>query len=67
MGFKVKDDKGRVILSLKDGHIAAARYVDMDDKFKEYVIEVYKELTGDNTDKLKKFLDFDENVDEFCS
>jgi hypothetical protein len=67
----VKDNKGRVLLVLSDnGRLAVARYEDMDEAFKQYIINYYKDMTiepQEKIDKLVRFLNFEEDTDEFCS
>ena len=68
MSFKIKDCKGRVILSVNDkGKIVTSRYIDMSEDLKDFIVEVYKELTSENIEEIRKFLDFNEDKDEFCS
>ena len=68
MGFEIKDNKGRVIIKVSDDNdIAIARFPDMEDDVKDCIVEYYTEMTGECADKVRKFLDFKEGEDEFCS
>jgi hypothetical protein len=71
MNTVVKDNKGRVLFMLNEnGRMAIARYKDMDECFKQYIVNYYKDMTSesqDKVDKLVRFLNFEEDTDEFCS
>ena len=42
MAFEVADDKDRVIISANDnGKIAIARFPDLSEEYKEYIIKTY--------------------------
>jgi len=67
MSIVITDDKERVIIKINNGKIAAARYIDLDEGIKDYVVDLYRELIGmEDAEKLKKFLNFEEENDEFC-
>ena len=67
MSIVITDDKERVIIKINNGKIAAARYIDLDERIKDYVVDLYRELIGmEDAEKLKKFLNFEEENDEFC-
>ena len=67
MSFEIRDDKDRVIIKVDEkGKIAAARYPDLSEEFKQYIVETYAELTNEDPEKLKRFLDYEEEDDEFC-
>jgi len=67
----VKDNKGRVLFILNEnGRMAIARYKDMDENFKQYIVNYYRDMTSEpqeKIDSLIKFLNFEEDADEFCS
>jgi len=68
LSFTVKDIKDRVIISVSDdGQIATARYEDLSEECKDFIIDVYKDLTDEDPVKLRDFLDFKEHGDSFCS
>lgn len=63
----IRDNKGRTILETKNGRCLLSRFVDMESKTKEDIIELYVDLTGDSPEKAKKFLNFESEEQEFCS
>ena len=67
----VRDEKHREILRTNDnGDIVVAHFVDMSEDTKNYIIECYKELTNEDPNKIRNFLDFkitEVNKIEFCS
>ena len=64
----IKDKKGREIIRIGNtGSLAVARYPDMDEKTKEDIVEIYEELTGQDSGSTRSFLDFEDDNDEFCS
>jgi len=66
MSVIITDDNERTIVKINNGKIAAARYEDLNEEFKEYVVDLYHLLTGEDPQKLKDFLDYKEENDEFC-
>ena len=67
MSFEIKDNKGRVIAKVNDkGRIVVARHPDLDDKSKEYHLKLYGEITDESVEELEKFLNYEEDDDEFC-
>lgn len=67
MKFVVKDNKDRIILSVdEEGRMAASRFPDMEEEYKDYLVEMCKELTDDDPKEFRKFLDFEDD-DEFCA
>jgi len=68
VGFVVRDEKNRVILSIGEkGKVAASRYPDLTESCKDYIVDVYKELTNENLDEIRRFLNYEEEEDLFCS
>jgi hypothetical protein len=69
--MEVLDDKKRVILSISgDGQFAIARFEDMTEKDKNFLIEVYSDLAGsddETIEKVKRFLNFEDDEGVFCS
>lgn len=64
----IKDEKGRDAMRVNGrGGIAIARYPDLSDKMKEYIIAVYGESTSGDVEELRKFLNYDGENNEFCS
>jgi len=67
MNFEVKDAQDRVVIKIDDaGNLGVARFPDLPEEFKTYVIEIYKELTDEDPEALRRFLDYEEEEDEFC-
>lgn len=63
----IKDEKGRDVIKINDrGRIAVARFPDMSPKIKESIICLYKEVTNEDIDKLRDFLDYKSESNEFC-
>ena len=67
MSVVIKDPKGREVVKINNnGRMAIARFPDMDEKFKVYIIDLYKEMTNENPQELKDFLDYKTEENEFC-
>ena len=63
----IRDEKGRDIVKINgQGRIAIARFPDMTLITKEYVINLYKDVTKEDPEKLKDFLDYKSEENEFC-
>ena len=67
MSLEIKDDKNRVIVKMQDGKIAVARFNDLSEKYKRYIVELYRTLTNEDVDKLIEFLNFKNKENEFCA
>lgn len=72
--LRVKDKHGRVLLQINpDGKVAIARFPDMSDLQKEKLLSVCRAMMVDNTElhldleKVRKFISFESDEDEFCS
>ena len=63
----LKDSDGRILMKGEGTDIAIARFPDLSEPIKHYIAELYAELTGDNYDKAKDFLDYKSEEEEFCS
>lgn len=63
----IKDQSGRDIICHRNGILAIARYPDMDEATKEYIIDLYYEATGTDRHKIRNFLDFKDENHVFCS
>ena len=62
------DKKDRVVMSInKSGRVVIGRYHDMENEIKEYLMEVFEELTKQSQEKTKRFLDFEDEEDVFCT
>jgi hypothetical protein len=63
----IRDEKGRDIVKINDqGRIAIARFPDMSLTAKEYLLNLYKDVTKEDPEKLKNFLDYKTEENEFC-
>lgn len=63
----IRDEKGRDIVKINDqGRIAIARFPDMSLTTKDYVMNLYKDVTKEDPEKLKNFLDYKTEENEFC-
>ena len=63
----VKDKKERILFEAKNGRCIIARFLDMSQDTKDSLIELYVDLTGGNGDRVRKFLNFESEEQEFCS
>tara|TARA_R110000824_G_scaffold8450_3_gene38466 strand:+ start:1948 stop:2160 length:213 start_codon:yes stop_codon:yes gene_type:complete len=61
------DDRDRPLIIVKDGRIAVSRYMDLSHEQKAEIVEIYSLLKDGEEDRIWKFLNFDEEDDEFCS
>lgn len=63
----IRDSKGRDIIKINDkGRIAVARFPDLSDIEKDYIVNLYKEVTNEDIKKLRDFLDYKGEENEFC-
>ena len=68
MNISITDDKNRPILVISDaGKVAVARYPDLKPEYKKYAVKFFRETTSGDWKKLERFLDFEEDDNEFCS
>ena len=67
LSVTVRDDKDRQIIKGNGDNIAIARFLDMDDKTKNCVAEIYQTLTGKDIQEVMDFLNYKTNESEFCS
>lgn len=66
--MKIKDEKGRTVIAVnKKGKIAIARFPDLSDEFKDYLVKTAVVVTDIDPQKLRDFLDFKTDQNEFCS
>lgn len=67
MSIVIKDPKGRVVVKTNNrGQMAIARFPDMENSFKGYIVELYREMTNEDPQKLRDFLDYKTEENEFC-
>ena len=65
--LNIVDSKNRQLIMVKNGRVLVGRYMDMDEKTKNSILEFYTEFTGEDPTRAKDFLDFKSEEDEFCS
>ena len=63
----IRDNKGRTLLEVKGGRCLVSRFTDMSKSTKDFIIEIFTDLTGNSDVKVRKFLDFESEEQEFCS
>ena len=64
----IEDEKGKPLLVInKNGEIAASRFPNMSTELKNKVIELYSEVTGESEDRIRSFLNYTSEDNEFCS
>jgi len=67
MNIVVKDNRGRDIMRISEkGKLAIARYPDYSEKAKQFLISVYTDVTKGDPEKLREFLDYRSDENEFC-
>ena len=54
----ILDDKGRTLLKIKGDRVIVARFSNMTEKMKKVVTEFYVGFTGEDSDKIMEFLNF---------
>jgi hypothetical protein len=64
--FFYKDSKKRIVLKIIGDQIMVARFKDMSKKTRKIVIEICKKMSNFDIKKLKDFLDYKTEEDEFC-
>lgn len=64
----IRDEKGRDIIRISHkGRMAVARYPDMNDKIKDYIVRIYVKTTRRDTKEIIDFLNYIGEENEFCS
>ena len=63
----IRDNKNNILLEIKDGRCIIARFLDMSQKTKDSIVDLYVDLTNEDGDKVRKFLNFESEEQEFCS
>lgn len=70
MSTEFTDDKDRVIFTIGDnGKIVVGRFPDLSDWYKDYIVKVYKDTvkcTDEDVKALIRFLNFEDDEEEFC-
>lgn len=63
----IQDEKGRTIVIINDkGETAFARFPDLEETTKDYMIELCKGISEEDPEKLRDFLNYKSEEDEFC-
>lgn len=66
--IEIKDEQGRILMkSNEDGSVLLGRYPDMSQELKDQMLEFFCEITGEDVEKTRKFLNFESDKNEFCS
>jgi len=63
----VKDEDGKILLESKNNRVLVGRSVGMSEETKQMILEFFIELTGEDGKRIKAFLDFESDENEFCS
>ena len=63
----ILDKQGRTLLKVKNDRILVARFPDMSEAMKDLVVYYYTELGGRDSARIKDYLDFTNDDQEFCS
>ena len=63
----LKDKEGRTLLTVQGGRVLVARFPEMDNDLKDAIWHFYREITGDNDKRIKDFLDYNSDENDFCS
>jgi len=67
MNTIIEDEKGREIIKISDkGRIAIARFPDMSEQTKEYIVSLYKDVSSGDIIELMDFLEYKSEKNEFC-
>jgi len=64
---QISDKDGKTLMKVRGGRVLVARYPNMSQQMKDTVIEFYTEFTGEAPERIKEFLDFENEEFEFCS
>jgi len=68
MAFTLEGDKGRKLLVVSDnGQFAFSRFSDMDTETEDELIKIHKSLSGESSPDFLDFLDFKNDIEQFCS
>ncbi len=65
--IRITDEKGRTLLKVRDGRILVARFDNMTNNTKSLIVDLYKNIAGEDIDGIKDFLDYKNEDFEFCS
>ena len=64
---EVLDEKDRVIVFTKADKTIFCRYPDMTEEAKQLMEEIYEGVSTSSVEDLRKFLNYEEDTDEFCA
>ena len=66
----IKDRQDRTLVLMgSNGKLVIARYPDLDEQLKNYIIDFYRESSEEGekgVEKLRKFLNYESDENEFC-
>ena len=66
--FEIVDAKDRVIMKQNDkGRVLLGRYEDLDPDIKDFAIDTFCELTGNEINRVRRFMNFESDENAFCS
>ena len=65
--FKIIDSLNRILISVKDGRVLVARFSNMDESEKAMIVDLYEEINGFDSNKIRDFLDYKNDDFDFCS
>lgn len=64
----IVDDMSRTIAEIDDnGHIALARFPDMTEGIKDYLVDLVADITDEKSKDVRGFLNYENEENEFCS
>jgi len=64
----IEDDRGRIIAEIDDkGHVALARFPDMPEEIKDYLVDLLVDSTDEDSKAVRGFLNYENEENEFCS
>jgi len=66
MSLILTDEKEREILRIKAGKILVSRYNDLGNEYKDLIVELYSDMTKEDPCKIRDFLDFKNEENQFC-
>lgn len=65
--IKITDTLGRPVMEIADNRIAVGRLDGLSKEETNHIYEVYREISGDTSERISDFLHFSTEEDEFCS
>jgi trans-2-enoyl-CoA reductase len=65
--LEISDKKGRTLIKMKCDRVLVARYPEMSEEIKKIIVDFYTEFTGENSQRVIDFLNYNNEELEFCS